>query len=358
MWWREFWSRVSSPEWVADVGVGAFLAIVTIAVAVWVLRRQLHSDAATRAADLNREKAQDIGKMLIQLGEEMGGSRSRPDFFPPAHDDIFWGTNRFPGAPIMEEIAWTRPEVRTACADITELLVRGQRLWYCCRSPVLPQELWVDEDNRITFVQAWTRSRETGLYSIAQCLYQAGSALREWDGTLPWRNSPLLNLVKLRLYGIPDDGVPTGLARGLEPRAMKLHAGRTETALRKAGLEHVVSELQWPQAAQGAIERHIRDESFFNDPPSKTLITGAHLDTSTCRPRSPLKQDQNLATYVRGSGVAPGYRSGRWPLRFAPMMCRRTLGYATCLAITIIIAVWVLRRQLHSETVAQSSEKS
>lgn len=270
MWWREFWSRVSSPAWVADVGVGAFLAIVTIAIAVWVLRRQLRSEAAARAAELNREKGQGIGKMLIELAEEMGGSRSHPDFFPPAHNDILWGTNRFPGAPIMDEINWTRPAVRTACTDITELLVRGQRLWYCCRSPVLPQERWVDQDNRIAFVHAWTRSRETGLYPVAQCLYWAGRALREWDGTLPWRDSPLLNLVKLHLYGIiPGDAAYAELARGFGPVTIKLHVRRTETALREAGLEQMIPELEWPQAREGAIERHIRDERHFDDLPDK-----------------------------------------------------------------------------------------
>jgi hypothetical protein len=274
MWWREFWSRVSSPAWVADVGVVAFLAIVAIAVAVWVLRRQLRSEAASRAAEQNREKGQSIGKMLIELGQEMGGSRPWPDFFPLAHNDIFWGTNRFPGAPIMDEIDWTRPAVRTACADINQLLARGQRLWYCCRSPVIPQERWDEQDNRITFVHAWTRSREKGLYPVAQCLYWAGRALREWDGTLPWRDSPLLYLVKLRLYGVSpgnaDDAADDAeLARRFEPVAMKLHVRRTETALREAGLEHMIPELEWPQAGEDAIEHHIRDEGHFDDLPGK-----------------------------------------------------------------------------------------
>ena len=236
-----------------------------------------------------------------------------PDFFPPAHNDIFWGTNRFPGAPIMDEIEWTRPAVRTACADITELLFRGQRLWYCCRSPVLPQEGGVDQDNRIAFVDAWTRSRETGLYPVAQSLYWVGKALREWNGTLPWRDSPLLNVVKLRLYGVfPGDANYAELARRFEPVAMKLHVRRTERALREAGLEHVVSELRWPQAAEGAIERHIRDERLFDDLPSKTLTSAAHLDTSACRSQSPLRHYHNKAVPAwRNSGARASARCFR-----------------------------------------------
>jgi hypothetical protein len=134
----------------------------------------------------------------------------------------------------------------------------------------LPQERLVDQDNRIAFVNAWTRSRELGLYPVAQYLYLAGRALREWDGTLPWRDSPLLNLVKLSLYGIPPgDAGDAQLSRRFEPVAMKLHVRRTETALREAGLERMIPELEWPQAGEGAIERHIRDERLFDDLPGK-----------------------------------------------------------------------------------------
>jgi hypothetical protein len=351
MWWQEFRSRVSSPAWVADVGVLTFLAIVTIAVAVWVLRRQLRSEAAARAAEQNREKSQGIGKMLIELGEEMGESRSHPDFFPPAHNDIFWGANRFPGAPIMGgdrvDTAWGQDGLRRHHRTTRP----RQRLWYCCRSPVLPQERWVDQDKRIAFVHAWTRSRETGLYPVAQCLYWAGRALREWDGTLPWRESPLLNLVKRRLYGaFPGEANMAELARQREPRTMELHVGRTERALREAGLEHMIPELEWPQAGEGAIEHQIRDERLFNDLPGKTLTPAARLDTSACRSQSQQRQNQNRATPAWESSSSPGHRSSQRSLKYAPLMRRRTPLYATILAIaTIAVAVWVLRRPFRSE---------
>lgn len=169
-WWDELGRQLSSAEWFADTGLPLAVTLIGLAVAVYLVRRQLRSDIALRKAERRTRATDPLADQLIESGQNlltfrMGG----PD---PFWDSTDWREGHVVIGAYNSARDLIRPD-----GDLNEVLTAAMRTHLAwVRSKDLADEI---PESRLRHAQV------TLMGEYGSELREIGTTLRRWDGLLP-----------------------------------------------------------------------------------------------------------------------------------------------------------------------------
>lgn len=169
-WWDELGRRLSSAEWFADTGLPLAVTLIGLAVAVYLVRRQLRSDIALRKAERRTRATDPLADQLIESGRNLLISRM-------GGPDPFWESTDWQEGHIVIGAYNSARDLIRPDGDLNQVLtaaLRTHRAWV--KSKDLADEI----------PEARLRHAQVSLMGeYGSELHEMGTTLRRWDGLLP-----------------------------------------------------------------------------------------------------------------------------------------------------------------------------
>lgn len=169
-WWDELGCRMSSGEWFADTGLPLAVTLIGLAVAVYLVRRQLRSDLDLRSAERRTRATDPLADQLIESGRNLA-------IFRMGGPDSFWDSTDWSEGHLVIGAYNSARDLMRPDGDLNQVLaaaLRAHRAWV--RSKDLVGEI---PNAHLRPAQA------TLMGDYASELREMGTSLRMWDGLLP-----------------------------------------------------------------------------------------------------------------------------------------------------------------------------
>lgn len=215
--WDEVRCRIDQPGWLADVGFPLFVALLGLALAVLLLRRQLRHDRELRRADRLSQHVATFGQQVVGVIDGIWNRRG---------DDPYWDAQDWDG---WSTIFRAQRKVSAALADPSafEEVVAGARdvswAWRACvarRRELESQGMVIDT------VKAGL-GIDTALNDLWNQLRRAGEELSRWDG--------LSDMPDFKPWPTPHVPLPVRDRREAHQRWMTYYADAFEQYVRRSG---------------------------------------------------------------------------------------------------------------------------
>lgn len=258
---EEVWNRISSAEWVANVGIPALFTLVAIGLAWWSVRQQLEHDRDLARAEREHSQNQRRAVSADEAAAIIDEAISRIGSASEGNDDPAW---------------WNRPK----WSDYAELKRRSDALFKVFLSTVRKPEdaEWWDE-------VASNHNMLLGRLSVMQMEWSTLVDIQEQEvrykpdnmDSETWREAMKdLRMFCMRRRAVPLDHFAQDLRewRGDCPMPYRMHPAVASTMLYRDAFDDA-RQMVWRDMAEltSAVMRNVRGNGEEDEVPGQPSIT-------------------------------------------------------------------------------------